>query len=190
MSPPDLPGIPSRNLPPRKDPRRDSPGPFDAVIPEAARVPVEVAQAPVPRQSVFSALVPDKRVVNICSVILTLFTGGGAAVAMNRGAPDESKAVALDAKVEAQKGELNQALTRVRLIESRLKDLESMTATAFSKSPCVSKKVGARTELVCGGYELEGFPAVRATIKSERMDPPTFSVELSDGTQPTPWPKP
>ena len=201
MSPPDIPGYPGRPLPPKEPPERRerqeqrtrpsrvlSPPEMPATLPEPPRVPIE-ATRPEPKPSVFSQLTPDKRIVNVCSVILTLCLGGGGAVAVNSGKPDEGKAAALEATVEALTGKVNQLETRVRLNESRQKDLEAMSATAHAQAPCVSKKVGLRTELVCGGYELEGFPAVRATIKSERMDPPTFRVELSDGTQPTPWPK-
>lgn len=195
MSRPEPPGIPGRHLPgrtrlpPPKDPRTDSGGAMPILIPEQPPVARFDAAPTSRKESVFSALKPDRWAINVAFVLASLGIGGSAVLSRGTASVDAEKVAALVATIETQKGEVNQLKDRVRLNESRQKDFESEAATALSHAPCVSKKVGLRTELVCGGYKLQGFPAVRATVTSETMDPPTFKVQLADGTEVTPWPK-
>lgn len=171
MSPPDLPGYPRRNLPPKKDPRRDSPGPFEAVIPPAAPVPREE-----PRQSWFERLAPDRWARNVVWIMLSLGIGGGSAVALNRG---QAAPVAPPADC-ASKAEFIQFRDITRQRGWRSDDFEDMVATAFAHGNCRSKQVGKNVQTVCGPIKLKGFKAQNATFKSEGLDPLAFEVELDD----------
>lgn len=172
MSPPDLPGIPSRNLPPRKDPRRDSPGPFEAVIPAPAPAPREATQA-VAKPSIFDRLAPDRWARNVVWILLSLGVGGGSAVALNRG----QSAAPIDC---ASKAEFVQLRDAFRQRSWRAEDFEDMVATAFSHPPCYTKQIEGKPQMVCGPVKLRGFKAQNATFKSEGLDPPVFLVELDD----------
>jgi hypothetical protein len=194
VSPPDPPGIPGRNLPrgtqlpPRKDPRRDSPGPMPVLIPEQPAPRVDPAQ-PV-RESVFATLTPDKRIANICYLVLTLFLGGGGAVAMNRGPGGDPNAIAtLEAKVETLKGDVNQAKDLQRLAIKRQKALEAQVGAAFARGACVTRTKGAKEVQVCGSILLDGFPSAAATVASESIgDPPVFKAKIDGKTTPE-WPE-
>ena len=181
---PDVPGIPGTRLPPAKDPRRDSPGPMPAVVPKQRDVRVEVAPLS-RRESVFSALKPDRWAINIGFLLACGSIGGGGAWALNRETP--AKPAVTVQMFEAEKAERVRNTDAVRALSARHNAFEDLTASALNQGPCVEVPPASKwqkPEWRCGGFNLQEVPSRRAIVVSTDLDPPRFAVKLDGERMP------